>query len=188
MAADGDCHHLCKLMAPVRHRWSISDVIGGIRNTVMPSDCSPRPVPHGPDLPVPTPPANLGDSESETISLNADTDMSSDPDEFDSSPQKFTQPELNDLDDNNVLSESVMKISYKICHEIAKELKTFNEGEFIKRCLIILADELCPQQVGEVQAIRLSRRTVVKRLQDVRMGYVNKPNDLCVCIERSLFH
>ncbi|KAJ4448594.1 hypothetical protein ANN_10613 [Periplaneta americana] len=41
MAADGDCHHLCKLMAPVRHRWSINDVIGEIRNTVMPSDCSP---------------------------------------------------------------------------------------------------------------------------------------------------
>ncbi|KAJ4452082.1 hypothetical protein ANN_03598 [Periplaneta americana] len=33
MAADGDCRHLCKLMAPVRHRWSINDVIGGIRNT-----------------------------------------------------------------------------------------------------------------------------------------------------------
>ncbi|KAJ4436380.1 hypothetical protein ANN_19012 [Periplaneta americana] len=33
MAADGDCHHLCKLMEPVRHRWSISDVIVEIRNT-----------------------------------------------------------------------------------------------------------------------------------------------------------
>ncbi|KAJ4448041.1 hypothetical protein ANN_10053 [Periplaneta americana] len=42
MAADGDFHHLCKLMAPVRHRWSINVVIGGIRNTVMPSDCSPE--------------------------------------------------------------------------------------------------------------------------------------------------
>ncbi|KAJ4452001.1 hypothetical protein ANN_03487 [Periplaneta americana] len=42
VTADGDCHHLCKLMAPVRHRWSINDVIGGIRNTVMPSDCSPE--------------------------------------------------------------------------------------------------------------------------------------------------
>ncbi|KAJ4451566.1 hypothetical protein ANN_03035 [Periplaneta americana] len=51
-------------------------------------------------------------------------------------------------DDNNALSESAMRISYKICHEIAKELKTFKEGEFIKRCLIILADELCPLQVG----------------------------------------
>ncbi|KAJ4449704.1 hypothetical protein ANN_01108 [Periplaneta americana] len=35
MAADGDCHHLCKLMAPVLHRWSINDVIGGIRNTMV---------------------------------------------------------------------------------------------------------------------------------------------------------
>ncbi|KAJ4434723.1 hypothetical protein ANN_23291 [Periplaneta americana] len=39
MAADGDCHHLCKLMEPVRHRWNISDDIVEIRNTVMPSDC-----------------------------------------------------------------------------------------------------------------------------------------------------
>ncbi|KAJ4433295.1 hypothetical protein ANN_15554 [Periplaneta americana] len=68
-------------------------------------------------------------------------------------------------DDNNALSESAMRISYKICHEIARELKTINEDEFSKRCLIILAGELCPQQVGEVEAIRLSRRTVVRRLQ-----------------------
>ncbi|KAJ4429530.1 hypothetical protein ANN_21699 [Periplaneta americana] len=34
MAADGDCHQLCKLMAPVRDRWSINDAIGDIRNTV----------------------------------------------------------------------------------------------------------------------------------------------------------
>ncbi|KAJ4446593.1 hypothetical protein ANN_13290 [Periplaneta americana] len=77
-------------------------------------------------------------------------------------------------DDNNALSESAMRISYKICHEIAKELKTFSEGEFIKRCLIILADELCPQQVEEVEAIRLSRRTVVRRLQYMRMGCDHK--------------
>ncbi|KAJ4436581.1 hypothetical protein ANN_16614 [Periplaneta americana] len=42
MAADGDCHHLCKLMAPVRHRWSINDVIGGIRNTVLQEDFVPN--------------------------------------------------------------------------------------------------------------------------------------------------
>ncbi|KAJ4430007.1 hypothetical protein ANN_22215 [Periplaneta americana] len=35
MAADGDCHHLCKLMAPVRHRWGISHTIGEIRNTIL---------------------------------------------------------------------------------------------------------------------------------------------------------
>ncbi|KAJ4447320.1 hypothetical protein ANN_09324 [Periplaneta americana] len=82
--------------------------------------------------------------------------------------EKQLMKKMNNMkskDDNNALSESAMRISYKICHEIAKELKTFNEGEFIKRCLItILADELCPQQV-EVEAIRLPRRTVVRILQ-----------------------
>ncbi|KAJ4450966.1 hypothetical protein ANN_02401 [Periplaneta americana] len=80
-------------------------------------------------------------------------------------------------DDNNALRESAMRISYKICHEIAKELKTFHEGEFIKRCLTILADELCPQQVGEVEAIRLSHRTLVMRLQYVRMGQRERTPD-----------
>ncbi|KAJ4437416.1 hypothetical protein ANN_17560 [Periplaneta americana] len=32
--------HGDSLMAPVRHRWSISEAIGEIRKTVMPSDCS----------------------------------------------------------------------------------------------------------------------------------------------------
>ncbi|KAJ4446612.1 hypothetical protein ANN_13309 [Periplaneta americana] len=80
-------------------------------------------------------------------------------------------------DDNNALSESAMRISYKICHEIAKELKTFNEGNFIKRCLIILTDELCPQQVGELEAIRLSRRTVVRRLQITMKGLQDKEDN-----------
>ncbi|KAJ4435055.1 hypothetical protein ANN_23629 [Periplaneta americana] len=80
---------------------------------------------------------------------------------------KAMTPNLIQHDDNNALSESVMRISYKIRHEITKELKTFNEGEFIKRCLIILADELCPQQVGEVEAIRLSRRTVERRSHEI---------------------
>ncbi|KAJ4448432.1 hypothetical protein ANN_10448 [Periplaneta americana] len=74
-------------------------------------------------------------------------------------------------DDNNAPSESAMRIYYKISHEIAKELKTFNESEFIKRCLIILADELCSQHVGEVEAIRLSRRTVLLNLSTPTKRY-----------------
>ncbi|KAJ4446747.1 hypothetical protein ANN_13444 [Periplaneta americana] len=46
------------------------------------------------------------------------------------------------LDDNNALSESAMRIGYKICHEIAKELKTFNEGKVavmrVRHCVSVL--------------------------------------------------
>ncbi|KAJ4436886.1 hypothetical protein ANN_17018 [Periplaneta americana] len=66
-----------------------------------------------------------------------------------------------ELDDNNTLSESAMRISYKICHEIAKELKTFNEGEFIKRCLIILADELCPHLLSKNLKVRIYKTVIL---------------------------
>ncbi|KAJ4441420.1 hypothetical protein ANN_11275 [Periplaneta americana] len=66
---------------------------------------------------------------------------------------KYLRDQLRLADDNNARSESAVRISYKICHEIAKELKTLNESEFIKRCLIILADELCPHQSTQIKRI-----------------------------------
>jgi len=56
-----------------------------------------RPVPHGPDLPVPSPPDNLSD-ESESSSLQSATeDMYFEPHQCDRPKDKFTQSELNDL-------------------------------------------------------------------------------------------
>jgi hypothetical protein len=56
-----------------------------------------RPVPHGPDLPVPSPPDNLSD-ESESSSLQSDTEeMYFEPHQYDRPIDKFTQSELNDL-------------------------------------------------------------------------------------------
>jgi hypothetical protein len=56
-----------------------------------------RPVPHGPDLPVPSPPDNVGD-ESENSSLQPHTEeMYFEPHQYDRPIDKFTQSELNDL-------------------------------------------------------------------------------------------
>jgi phosphoglycolate phosphatase-like HAD superfamily hydrolase len=56
-----------------------------------------RPVPHGPDLPVPCPPDNLSD-ESEGSSLQSATEeMYFEPHQYDRPIDKFTQSELNDL-------------------------------------------------------------------------------------------
>jgi hypothetical protein len=56
-----------------------------------------RPVPHGPDLPVPSPPGNRNDA-SESSSLQSVTeDMYFDPHQYDRPMDKFTQSELNDL-------------------------------------------------------------------------------------------
>lgn len=56
-----------------------------------------RPVPHGPDLPVPSPPDNLSD-ESENSSLQSATgEMYFESHQNDRPIDKFTQTELNDL-------------------------------------------------------------------------------------------
>jgi hypothetical protein len=56
-----------------------------------------RPIPHGTDLSVPSPPDNLSD-ESESSSLQSDTEeMYFEPHQYDRPIYKFTQSELNDL-------------------------------------------------------------------------------------------
>jgi hypothetical protein len=56
-----------------------------------------RPVPHGPDLPVPSTPDNVGD-ESESSFLQPHTEeMYFEPHHYDRPIDKFTQSELNDL-------------------------------------------------------------------------------------------
>jgi hypothetical protein len=56
---------------------------------------SKRPVPHGPELPVPSPPDNLRD-ESECSSLQSHTEeMYFEPHQYDRPIDKFTQSELN---------------------------------------------------------------------------------------------
>jgi hypothetical protein len=54
-----------------------------------------RPVPHGPDLPVPSPPDNLSDAAESTF-LQSDTEvMYFEPRQYDRPIDKFTQTELN---------------------------------------------------------------------------------------------
>ena len=56
-----------------------------------------RPVDHGPDVPVPTPPNSLDDM---ATFYDTDNEGSSSGEEFsgyNNEPQLFTQPELNDL-------------------------------------------------------------------------------------------
>jgi hypothetical protein len=56
-----------------------------------------RPVPHGSDLPVPSPPDNRSD-KSERSSLQSTTeDMYFEPHQYDRPIGKFTQSEFNDL-------------------------------------------------------------------------------------------
>jgi regulator of replication initiation timing len=50
---------------------------------------------------------------------------------------------------------------------IAAAGKSFTEGEFVKKCLLIAASELCPDKKSVFENISLSRMTVQRRVTDI---------------------
>ncbi|XP_006030981.1 general transcription factor II-I repeat domain-containing protein 2-like [Alligator sinensis] len=63
--------------------------------------------------------------------------------------------------------DGIMRTSYEIAHIIAKKSKPFSEGEFVKECILKSAAILCPDKKEQFENVRLSRRTIVRRVEDI---------------------
>ncbi|XP_042206651.1 general transcription factor II-I repeat domain-containing protein 2-like, partial [Homarus americanus] len=63
--------------------------------------------------------------------------------------------------------DDITKVSYVIAHKIAKNSKPFSEGEFIKECMIDSASILCPDKKNQFENVCLSRRTIVRRVENI---------------------
>lgn len=61
--------------------------------------------------------------------------------------------------------DNVVKASFIVSSKLAKALKPFAEGEFIKECMLEVCSILCPEKKNEFEKISLSRRTVVRRIE-----------------------
>ena len=48
---------------------------------------------------------------------------------------------------------------------LAKKLKPFSDGEFVKEFIDILVEKICPDISSQLASISLSRRTVVRRIR-----------------------
>jgi hypothetical protein len=64
-----------------------------------------------------------------------------------------------------IQSDSIIKASFLVSEKIATHSKTFNEGEFLKECLLDVASLICPEKKKDFESICLSRRTVVRRIE-----------------------
>ena len=64
-------------------------------------------------------------------------------------------------------NEAVTKVSLRVAHLLAKEGKLFTDGELIKSCLIVAAEEMCPENVDSLKSISLSARTVARRVEEI---------------------
>ena len=64
-------------------------------------------------------------------------------------------------------SEAAVKASYIVAAEIAKSARPFNEGEFMKKCMMKVCDLVCPEKKQAFSNVSLSRNTVADRTCDL---------------------
>lgn len=57
--------------------------------------------------------------------------------------------------------------SFHVSYLLAKKLKPFSDGEFVKECMDALVQKICPEKTSQFANISLSRRTVVRRIQEL---------------------
>ncbi|KAJ4942397.1 hypothetical protein JOQ06_012263 [Pogonophryne albipinna] len=63
--------------------------------------------------------------------------------------------------------EAVTQASYVVAHEIARRSKPFSDGEFVRDCILKVADIVCPEQKSKFRDISLSNDTVTRRIEDL---------------------
>ncbi|XP_068213843.1 general transcription factor II-I repeat domain-containing protein 2-like [Palaemon carinicauda] len=68
------------------------------------------------------------------------------------------------------LQRNAIKASFVLANKIAKQNKSFAEAEFIKDCMVDAVSVVCPEVISKVEAISLSRRTIVRRIDAIAMN------------------
>ncbi len=63
--------------------------------------------------------------------------------------------------------ENAVRVSYAISEIIAARMKPFSDGEFVKECIDVVADIMCPEKKQIISSISLSRFTVAKRVDEM---------------------
>jgi hypothetical protein len=82
-------------------------------------------------------------------------------------------------------SEITVKASYALSENIAKRLKPYSDGEFVKECLEVVGDFICPEKRTLISSISLLRFTVCRRIDDISQMTETKMHDLSQRVEES---
>ena len=57
--------------------------------------------------------------------------------------------------------------SYRVAYNIATHSKPFSDGEFFKKCMLDVADQVCPENRQKFEEVSLSRRTAARRIKAI---------------------
>ncbi|KAL4131458.1 hypothetical protein QTP88_008769 [Uroleucon formosanum] len=72
---------------------------------------------------------------------------------------------------------NIIKASYSVSFLIAKKMKKFSDGEFVKECLEAVAKDILPDKNKLFSNISLSRQTVCRRINDISNEIIVKLRD-----------
>ena len=64
-------------------------------------------------------------------------------------------------------ADNLLRASYIVSEKIAKHSKNYSDGEFVKDCLIVVAECLCPEKRKDFDNISLSRRTITRHIEEL---------------------
>ena len=76
-------------------------------------------------------------------------------------------------------SESAVKASYRISHIIAKHCKPFSDGEYIRECLMVAAEDITPGKKEAFSRISITRNTVASRIVELGQDIERQLNQKC---------
>ena len=63
-----------------------------------------------------------------------------------------------------LIQEATTKASFMLAYKLAKHNKQFSDAEFVKECMLDAVDITCPEVRTKIEAISLSRRTIVHHI------------------------
>lgn len=72
---------------------------------------------------------------------------------------------------------SIVHASYQVAQLIAKESKSFSDGEFVKKCMLHAIDEICPENQCLFEQVSLSRQTITRRIEDLGLNLFEQVQD-----------
>lgn len=75
-------------------------------------------------------------------------------------------------------TDNIVRCSYKIALQVAKLGRPYTEGEFVKDCLLLTAEQLCTERADDFWAISLFGATIARRIQEMAMDVMDQLCDV----------
>ena len=64
-------------------------------------------------------------------------------------------------------ADKIVRASYDVSRILARWMKPFSAGDFIKECYVAVVDSVCPEQRSVFETVSLSSRTVRRRIEEM---------------------